>query len=126
MLREFNIDYRDVPVGVFAIPTGAFYFSEKTVRFGRLPGLSDRGQEIRPRKGEIDMRHKLKISVSKKPQMGGMVSCRNVTIREKLLSLLLGDKRRITVLIPGDNIGEIAICESEKGGDADGKSKVTA
>ena len=67
------------------------------------------------------MKHKLKISVSKEPQTGGIVTCRNLTIREKLLRLLFGDKRRVTVLIPGDSVGEIAICETEKGGEANGQ-----
>ena len=66
------------------------------------------------------MRHNLKISVSKEPQTAGIVTCRNVIIRERLLKFLLGDKRRVTVLIPGDSVGEIAICENEKeGGEAD-------
>lgn len=64
------------------------------------------------------MKHKLKISVSKEPQINGIVTCKNVTIREKLLCFLFGDKQRVTVLIPGDNIGEIAICETEKGENA--------
>ena len=72
------------------------------------------------------MKHKLKISVSKEPQTGGIVTCRNVTIRERLLRILFGDKRRVTVLIPGDSVGEIAICETEKGEDANGQGEVTA
>lgn len=32
------------------------------------------------------------------------------------MKLLFGDKRRVTVLIPGDSVGEIAICDDEKGG----------
>lgn len=62
------------------------------------------------------MKHKLKISVSKEPQTGGIVTCHNVTARERLLRFLLGDERRVTVLIPGDSVGEIAICEAQKGG----------
>lgn len=69
------------------------------------------------------MKHKLKISVSKEPQTGGIVTCRNVSIRERLLRLLFGDKRRVTVLIPGDSVGEIAICENGKGGTEDGQSE---
>jgi len=66
------------------------------------------------------MRHSLKISVSKEPQTAGIVTCRNVTIRERLLKFLLGDKQRVTVLIPGDSVGEIAICEEAKeGGESD-------
>ena len=69
------------------------------------------------------MKHKLKISVSKEPQTGGIVTCRNVSIREKILRLLLGNKRRVTVLIPGDTVGEIAICEKEEGGNRIGKDE---
>ena len=61
------------------------------------------------------MKHKLKISVSKEPPNGGIVTCRNISIRERLLRVLMGNKRRVTVLIPGDNVGEIEICASEKG-----------
>lgn len=61
------------------------------------------------------MKHKLKISVSKEPPNGGIVTCRNISIRERLLRFLMGNKRRVTVLIPGDKVGKIEICASEKG-----------
>ena len=63
------------------------------------------------------MKHQLKISVSKEPQIGGIVSCRNVSIRERLLRFLFGNKRKVTVLIPGDSVGEITICETGEGED---------
>ena len=66
------------------------------------------------------MKHKVKVSVSKDPQNCGILTCRSLTVRERLLRFLFGDKRRVTVLIPGDSVGEIAICETEKGGEADG------
>lgn len=69
------------------------------------------------------MKHKLKISVSKQPQTGGVVTCRNLTVRERLLRFLLGDKRRVTVLIPGDSVGEIAICETKEGGSTEEAGK---
>ena len=47
------------------------------------------------------MKHKLKISVSKEPQTGGIVTCRSVSVRERLLRLFFGKGRRVTVLIPG-------------------------
>lgn len=62
------------------------------------------------------MKQKLKVSVSKNPQTSGVVTCRSRSIREKFLALLFGDKKRITILIPGDNVEELAICESENGG----------
>lgn len=64
------------------------------------------------------MKHNLKISVSKKPQTGGIVSCRNVSIRERVLRFLLGDKQKLTILVPGDSVQELAICEIREGGGA--------
>lgn len=72
------------------------------------------------------MKHKLKISVSKQPQTGGIVTCRNLTVRERLLRFLLGDKRRVTVLIPGDSVGKIAICETKEGGSTNEQDQVTS
>ena len=71
------------------------------------------------------MKHKVKVSVSKDPQIGGILTCKNLTVRERLLRFLFGDKRRVTVLIPGDSVGEIAICETEEGGDVNGEREVT-
>lgn len=71
------------------------------------------------------MKHKLKISVSKQPQTGGIVTCKNLTVRERLLRFLFGDKRRVTVLIPGDSVGEIAICETKEGGSTNEQDQVT-
>lgn len=72
------------------------------------------------------MKHKLKISVSKQPQTGGIMTCRNLTVRERLLRFLFGDKRKVTVLIPGDSVGEIAICETKEGGDVNEQDQVTS
>lgn len=57
------------------------------------------------------MKHTLRISVSKEPQGGGIVGCRLVTMRERLLRLLLGDKRRLTVIVPGDSVKALSIVE---------------
>ncbi len=70
------------------------------------------------------MKHNLKISVSKYPQYGGIVSCRNVTIRERFLRFLLGEKQKLTILVPGDTVQELAICETEEGGMGHGQSKI--
>lgn len=60
------------------------------------------------------MRHKLKVSVSKEPKTGGIAAVRKVSVRERLLRLLLGEMRRVVVLIPGDKVDEIAISEEVK------------
>lgn len=62
------------------------------------------------------MKHNLKISVSKEPKKKGVVNCRNVTVRERLLRLFLGDKQKLTIIIPGDTVSELAIAEIKEGG----------
>lgn len=62
------------------------------------------------------MKHNLKISVSKEPKKNGVVSCRNITVRERLLRFLLGDKQKLTIIVPGDTVSELAITEIKEGG----------
>lgn len=62
------------------------------------------------------MKHTLQISVSKKPVSGGIVACRNVSVRERFLRFLLGDKQRLTIIVPGDSVQELAINEVGEGG----------
>jgi len=57
------------------------------------------------------MKHRLKISVSKKPVNGGIAACRTVTIRERLLRFLLGTPMKVTVIVPGDSVEELSITE---------------
>ena len=72
------------------------------------------------------MKHTLKISVAKEPASGGIVSCRNVSMRERLVRFLLGEKQRLTIIVPGDSVRELAISEVMEGGNVHGKSEVTA
>ncbi len=62
------------------------------------------------------MKHTLKISVSRHPVCGGVVACRSLTIREKFLRLLFGDKTKLAVIVPGDTVSELDIREIQ--GDA--------
>ena len=39
------------------------------------------------------MKHNLTISVSKDPRRGGVLQCKNISIREKLLTKLFGRKQ---------------------------------
>ena len=41
------------------------------------------------------MKHTLQISVSKKPKNGGIVACRKVSVRERFLRFLFGDKTMV-------------------------------
>lgn len=63
------------------------------------------------------MEHNLRISVSRKPLTGGIVAIRSVSIRERLLRLFLGEKRKLTILVPGDTVSGIEINEVKDGGD---------
>ena len=68
------------------------------------------------------MKHNLKISVSKKPNESGVVRCKRVTMRERLLHYFFGEKRRVMVIVPGDSVECVSITELPDGGDiADGK-----
>ncbi len=57
------------------------------------------------------MKHRLKISVSKKPVNKGVVAWRKVSVRERFLRFLLGDKTKLTVIVPGDSVEELSIQE---------------
>ena len=60
------------------------------------------------------MKHTLQISVSKKPKNGGIVSCRKLSVMERFLRFIFGDKTRLTVIVPGDTVEELEIKEIGK------------
>ena len=72
------------------------------------------------------MEHTLRISVSKEPASCGIVSCRHISVRERFLRFLLGEKRRVAIIVPGDSVRELAVSEVMEGGSVHGKSEVTA
>lgn len=72
----------------------------------------------------IKVKHTLRISVSKEPPGGGIVGCRHVTVRERLLRLLLGDKQRLTVIVPGDSVRALSIVE--EGGEGNEQNQAVA
>jgi len=59
------------------------------------------------------MNHALNIKVSKERMNGGIMACRQLTLRERLLRFLLGSPVRLTIVVPGDSVDEVAI--SRKG-----------
>lgn len=64
------------------------------------------------------MKHNLKISVSKQPNNGGIVSCRSVSVRERLLRFLLGNPTKLTIVVPGDSVQSLSIHEVTGGENA--------
>lgn len=57
------------------------------------------------------MKHSLKISVAKDPPFAGIVGYRKVTVRERFLRFLLGDRRTLTVIVPGDSVKSLSVVE---------------
>ena len=57
------------------------------------------------------MKHMLRICVSKEPKNGAIVGCRHVTVRERLLRFLLGQKRQLAIIVPGDSVKVLSIIE---------------
>ena len=64
-----------------------------------------------PFKGGEEMKHDIKISVSKEVPDGGIVSCRTVSFRERFLRRLFGEKRKVTIIVPGESVDKITISE---------------
>ena len=50
------------------------------------------------------MKHNLKICLAREPVSGGIVRCKTVSLRERMLWRLFGDMRRVTIIVPGDNV----------------------
>lgn len=71
------------------------------------------------------MKHNLQISVSDKPQINSMVSCKSITLRERFLRMLFGRKQKITVLVPSDSIEELAITKVKKGDSYEQNNSIT-
>ena len=45
-----------------------------------------------------------------------MLQCKNISIREKLLTKLFGRKQKIMILIPGNSVSTVSITEVPEGG----------
>lgn len=56
-------------------------------------------------------KHKLRINLSDEPAADALVSTRTVSLRERLVAKLLGRKQRVTVLVPGNQVGSVEIVE---------------
>ncbi|MDE3383529.1 MULTISPECIES: hypothetical protein [Lactobacillus] len=57
------------------------------------------------------MANKVSIKVTKHPHQEGVVSMRNITIRERLLRLLLGKPHHLMVIAPGKDVQQLQINE---------------
>lgn len=57
------------------------------------------------------MANKVSIKVTKHPYQEGIVSMRNITIRERLLRLLLGKPHHLMVIAPGKDVQQLQVNE---------------
>lgn len=62
------------------------------------------------------MNHTLNIKVSRERLSGRIMACRRLTMRERLLRFFLGSPVKLTVIVPGDSVDEVAIFEKGKEG----------
>jgi len=65
------------------------------------------------------MKHSMKISVSRRPPKMMLMRCRKVMVRERFLRLLLGEKRSVTVIVPGGTVETVSIEELPEEADDD-------
>lgn len=61
------------------------------------------------------MKHSLNISLSKSQKGNNVLRYKNVLIREKLLTLILGRLQGVTIIVPGNTVDKIAISENTGG-----------
>jgi len=58
-------------------------------------------------------RHSLKLHIARHiPDNPGIVATKNVTLRERLMRLLLGTPRKVMILVPGYSVKQIDITEN--------------
>lgn len=70
------------------------------------------------------MKHTLNIKVSKGRANGGIMTCRQLTMWERLLRFLVGSPVKLTVIVPGDSVDEVAIFEHGRGRSYAGKTVI--
>lgn len=64
------------------------------------------------------MTHSIKVAIGKSPPTDGIVSCRRVRLREKLLERILGPMRDVVVLVSGKTVDSITVSEAPEGGES--------
>ena len=64
------------------------------------------------------MKHNLKICIASGLETGGIVRCKTVRLRERVLRRLFGD-RRVTIIVPGDSVQALSVQEVPEVGSHD-------
>lgn len=58
-------------------------------------------------------KHTLRVRVTDQLTTDGLLSTRSFTLRERILSKLFGRQQRVTVLVPGNQVGTVEILQPE-------------
>lgn len=54
-------------------------------------------------------KHRLRVTLTDHPEPDAAISARHISIRERLMTRLLGAKQQFTVLVPGDQVDRVEI-----------------
>ena len=69
------------------------------------------------------MKHKLRINVANESPKEGIVACKKKKVRRGLLRKLFGaDANKVTIIIPGDSVKNVTICEVDERGAVDARA----
>ncbi|QIU87375.1 hypothetical protein [Trueperella pyogenes] len=58
-------------------------------------------------------KHRLKVSLTKEPPRDALVSTKRISIRERILRFILGNKQELTVLVPGNQVHALEIVQPD-------------
>ncbi|WP_292108086.1 hypothetical protein [Megasphaera sp.] len=61
------------------------------------------------------MKQRLSICVSPTKDDSQIAAVRCMSVRERILRFLLGSKEKLTIIVPGDSVKELAIHEVKEG-----------
>lgn len=57
------------------------------------------------------MRHKLRLNLAEQEEREQIIKLRRVSLRDRLAKFLLGEKRKYTIVVPGDSIDQVTIIQ---------------
>lgn len=63
------------------------------------------------------MLHCLKISIGKDDGSSGIVRCKRITLKDRVLRRLFGESNQVMVIVPGNSVKTLAIKEVPEGQD---------
>lgn len=64
--------------------------------------------------GSHIMRHNLNLNLGSQVDREKVVGLRNITLRERFARFLLGDKKKFTIVVPGDSVDQVTITQKSE------------